>query len=68
MKLYLGQQMDMWLDDDDNLENWENNSLTASDRRILGNPSRDLVQEGRDEGARSRATPSGSTSSTPARC
>ena len=28
-------QMDEWLDDDDNLTKWEDNSLTASDRRIL---------------------------------
>jgi hypothetical protein len=28
-------QMDEWLDDDDNLIKWEDNSLTASDRRIL---------------------------------
>jgi hypothetical protein len=27
--------MDEWLDDDDNLTKWEDNSLTASDRRIL---------------------------------
>ena len=27
--------MDDWLDDDDNLTKWEDNSLTASDRRIL---------------------------------
>ena len=27
--------MDEWLDDDDNLEKWENNGLTASDRRVL---------------------------------
>ena len=35
MKLYLGQEMDMWLDDEDNLEKWEDGKLTASDRRIL---------------------------------
>ena len=29
------RQMDEWLDDDDNLAKWEDNSLTASDRRIL---------------------------------
>ena len=28
-------QMDAWSDDDDNLTKWEDNSLTASDRRIL---------------------------------
>ena len=27
--------MDAWLDDPDNLEKWEDNTLTASDRRIL---------------------------------
>ena len=27
--------MDAWLDDEDNLTKWEDNSLTASDRRIL---------------------------------
>ena len=35
IKIYLGQYMDEWLDDDDNLERWEDNSLTASDRRVL---------------------------------
>ena len=35
IKIYLGHLMDEWLDDDDNLERWEDNSLTASDRRIL---------------------------------
>ena len=35
VKIYLGQEMDEWLDDDDNLEKWEGNGLTASDRRIL---------------------------------
>ena len=27
--------MDAWLDDDDNLTKWDDNSLSASDRRIL---------------------------------
>ena len=27
--------MDEWLDDDKNLAKWEDNTLTASDRRIL---------------------------------
>ena len=27
--------MDAWLEDDDNLLKWEDNGLTASDRRIL---------------------------------
>ena len=35
VKIYLGQLMDEWLDDDDNLEKWEDDKLTASDRRIL---------------------------------
>ena len=42
VKLYMGQQMDEWLEDDDNLKRWESTekgtALTASDRRIvLGN-------------------------------
>ena len=35
IKIYLGQYMDEWLDYDDNLERWEDNSFTASDRRVL---------------------------------
>ena len=35
VKIYLGQLMDEWLDDDENLAKWEENKLTASDRRIL---------------------------------
>jgi hypothetical protein len=35
VKIYIGQQMDKWLDDDENLAKWEDNALTASDRRIL---------------------------------
>eukprot|EP00966_Prymnesium_polylepis_P102476 2373862-Prymnesium_polylepis.1 len=35
VKIYLGQQMDEWLDDDDNLAKWEDGTLTSSDRRIL---------------------------------
>ena len=35
IKIYLGQLMDEWMDDDDNLAKWEENQLTASDRRIL---------------------------------
>jgi hypothetical protein len=34
-KLYIGQEEDAWLEDDDNLRKWENDELTASDRRIL---------------------------------
>lgn len=35
VKIYLGQYMDEWLEDDDNLTKWEDNGLTAKDRRIL---------------------------------
>ena len=35
IKIYIGECMDKWLDTDDNLERWEENKLTASDRRIL---------------------------------
>ena len=35
IKIYVGQAMDAWLEDDVNLEKWENNELTASARRIL---------------------------------
>jgi len=35
VKLYMGEEMDKWLDDDNNLERWESNALSASDRRIL---------------------------------
>ena len=35
IKVYLGQLLDEWLDDEDNLEKWESNKLTASNRRIL---------------------------------
>ena len=35
IKVYLGQLLDEWLDDEDNLDKWESNTLTASDRRIL---------------------------------
>jgi hypothetical protein len=37
VKIYstLGNKMDEWLDDDDNLSEWEDNTLTASGRRIL---------------------------------
>ena len=34
-KVYVGQALDKWLLDGDNVENWESNKLTASDRRIL---------------------------------
>ena len=35
IKIYMGQEEDKWLEDDDNLQKYENNELTASDRRIL---------------------------------
>ena len=35
VKIYLGQLLDAWLDDSENLTKWEDNMLTASDRRIL---------------------------------
>ena len=39
VKIYIGQQFDEWLQDDDNLERWESTTrgtaLSASDRRIL---------------------------------
>ena len=35
IKIYMGQEEDDWLEDDNNLQKWENNELTASDRRIL---------------------------------
>ena len=35
VKIYLGQLLDEWLDDDENLSKWEENKLTASDRRVL---------------------------------
>ena len=34
-KIYVGQEEDAWLEDDDNLRKWENNELTTSNRRIL---------------------------------
>ena len=35
IKIYMGQEEDEWLEDDTNLQKWENNELTASDRRVL---------------------------------
>ena len=32
IKIYTGQFLDDWLDDDDNLTKWEENTLTASDQ------------------------------------
>ena len=51
IKVYLGQLLDEWLDDEDNLEKWESNKLTASDRRT---PPRPLVLQGLHEGAPGR--------------
>ena len=31
----MGEEMEKWLDEDDNLERWESNALSASHRRIL---------------------------------
>jgi hypothetical protein len=35
LKVYIGQECDEWLEDNDNLCKWEANQLTASDRRML---------------------------------
>ena len=35
IKCYCGEFLDEWLEDDDNLEKWESNEFSASDRRIL---------------------------------
>ena len=35
IKIIMGQEEDEWLEDDDNLTKYENNELTAGDRRIL---------------------------------
>ena len=35
IKILIGQEEDAWLEDDDNLQKYENNELTASDWRIL---------------------------------
>ena len=35
LKIYMGKEEHEWLEDDDNLQKYENNELTASDRRIL---------------------------------
>ena len=35
VKIYMGQFQDTWLENDDNLELWESNQLTASNRRVL---------------------------------
>ncbi|CAB1099646.1 unnamed protein product [Ectocarpus sp. CCAP 1310/34] len=35
LKVEVGRQLDMWLEQSDNLERWETASLTASDRRVL---------------------------------
>ncbi|CAB1110373.1 unnamed protein product [Ectocarpus sp. CCAP 1310/34] len=35
LKVEVGRQMDIWLEQSDNLERWETASLTASDRRVL---------------------------------
>ena len=35
VKQLVGVQLGTWLDDDDNLDKWESNTFSASDRRIL---------------------------------
>ena len=35
LKVHMGREEDAWLEDDNNLSKWENNELTASNRRIL---------------------------------
>ena len=35
LKCEVGKQLDQWLEQSDNLEKWETNALTASDRRVL---------------------------------
>ena len=34
IKVEVGEQLDIWLENGDNLERWENNALTVSDRRV----------------------------------
>ena len=35
IKVEVGKQLDLWLENGDNLERWESNALTASDGRVL---------------------------------
>lgn len=35
LKVEVGNQQDAWLEQSDNIERWESNKLTASDRRVL---------------------------------
>ena len=35
IKVEVGKQPDLWLENGDNLERWESNALTASDGRVL---------------------------------
>ena len=35
LNVEVGRQLDIWLGQADNLEKWESNKLTASDRRVL---------------------------------
>ena len=65
IKIYMGQEEDKWLEDDSNLEKWEDNLLTASDRRILIATWFSYRACKRAAYERSRATPSASTLSTP---
>ena len=34
-KMYMGEEMEKWLEDDTNMERWDSGALSASDRRIL---------------------------------
>ena len=35
IKVEVGKQLGLWLENGDNMERWESNALTASDRRVL---------------------------------
>ena len=35
IKVEVGKQLDIWLENGDNLKRWKSNALTASDRRVL---------------------------------
>ena len=38
LKVEVVKQLDIWLAQSDNLDKWESNALTASDRRVLITP------------------------------
>ena len=50
----MGQEEHEWLEDDDNLSKYENNELTASDRRILIATWYCKALERLDEGSQNR--------------